>query len=249
MNLIRRILLLTFIFLLNPLFAAGEPLNVGVDSYTPPFVMEGDAKKLYGFDIDMMSALCKSIQRTCNYVPMRFEDLLNAVATQKVDVAVSSITITAERSKNVNFSDPYLLSFSRFLTNHTDESNQPLSLELLKNKKIGVVAGTVFKDQIKDMGIINPTVVEYRNTEVMLEALRNDTLDYVLFDNPTALYWAANSSGAFAVIGKPYLYGYGLGIAVDPNEENLLENINQALLKFQQSNEYKMSYSTYIQNF
>jgi polar amino acid transport system substrate-binding protein len=249
MNLIRRILLLTFIFLLNPLFAAGEPLNVGVDSYTPPFVMEGSAKKLYGFDIDMMSALCNSIQRTCNYVPMKFEDLLNAVATQKVDVAVSSITITAERAKNVDFSAPYLLSYSRFLTNHTNESQQPLTLELLKNKKIGVVVATVFKDQIKDMGIINPTVVEYPNTEVMLEALRNDNLDYVLFDNPTALYWAANSSGAFAVIGKPYLYGYGLGIAVNPTEKDLLQNINQALLQFQKSKEYNMAYTRYIESF
>lgn len=249
MKLIRRILLLAFIFLLNPIFAAGEPLNVGVDSYTPPFVMEGNAKNLYGFDIDMMSALCKSIQRTCRYVPMKFEDLLNAVATQKVDVAVSSITITAERAKNVDFSAPYLLSYSRFLTNHTHESHQPFTLELLKNKKIGVVVATVFKDQIKDMGIINPTVVEYPNTEVMLEALGNDNLDYVLFDNPTALYWAANSSGAFAVIGKPYLYGYGLGIAVNPTEKDLLQNINQALLQFHKSNEYNMAYTRYIENF
>ncbi|WP_298628195.1 transporter substrate-binding domain-containing protein [uncultured Legionella sp.] len=249
MKLIQRILLLTIIFLLSSVHAAGEPLNVGVDSYTPPFVMEGNAKKLYGFDIDMMTALCKLMQRTCHYVPMKFENLLNAVATKKVDVAVSSITITANRAKDVNFSTPYLLSYSRFLTIHTEETHQPFTLELLKNKRIGVVVATVFKEQIKDMGVINPTVIEYPNTEVMLEAMRNKKLDYVLFDNPTALYWEANSSGAFTVIGKPYLYGYGLGIAVNPTENNLLTNINQALLQFQKSAEFNMAYAQYIENF
>lgn len=249
MKLIRQIVLLTFFFLLTPVHAAGELLNVGVDSYTPPFVMEGNAQNFYGFDIDMMTALCKSLQRTCKFVPMKFEDLLNAVATKKVDVAVSSITITADRAKDVDFSVPYLLSYSRFLTIHTNESDQPFTLGLLKNKKIGVVVATVFKNQIKDMGIIDPIVIEYPNPEVMLEDLGNKKLDYVLFDNPTALYWAANSSGAFAVIGKPYLYGYGLGIAVNPTEGNLLQNINQALLQFQQSNEYNMAYTRYIENF
>ncbi|MGL6028645.1 MAG: hypothetical protein ACRC0M_02535 [Legionella sp.] len=83
----------------------------------------------------------------------------------------------------------------------------------------------------------------------MLEALRNQKLDYVLFDNPTALYWEANSSGAFTVTGKPYLYGYGLGIAVPPTEGALLINLNQAILEFQKSNEFNMAYTQYIENF
>ncbi len=249
MKLIRLIGILSFIFLLPSVHAAGEPLNVGIDSYTPPFVMEDSTKNFYGFDIDMITTLCKSIQRTCHFIPMKFEDLLEAVSAKKVDIAVSSITITAERAKDVNFSAPYLLSYSRFLTIHNSESHQPFTLGLLKNKKIGVVVATVFKDQIKEMGIINPTVIEYPSTEVMLEALGNHKLDFVLFDNPTALYWEANSSGAFTVIGQPFLYGYGLGIAVNQTEKNLLVQVNQALAQFQKSEEFKMAYTRYIENF
>ncbi|KTD46474.1 transporter substrate-binding domain-containing protein [Legionella quateirensis] len=249
MNLFRRIILVTLIFLISPLHAIGEPLNIGIDSYTPPFVMEGANKEYYGFDIDMISSLCKIMKRTCTFVPMRFEDLLAAVENKKVDIAVSAITITAERSKKVGFSTPYLLSYSRFLTNHTEEERQAFSLQLLKDKKIGVVVATVFKDQIKDMGIINPLIIEYPNTEVMLEELKKGDIDYALFDNPTALYWAANSSGAFIVIGKPYLYGYGLGIAVNQTDNNLLASVNQALKQYELSKEFKLSYSRYMESF
>lgn len=249
MNLLRCILVSTLIFLMSPLHAAGEPLNVGIDGFTPPFVMQGSNKEFYGFDIDMINSLCKIMQRTCNFVPMKFEKLLTAVEEQKVDLAVSSITITAERSQKMGFSNPYLSSYSRFLTNQTDEAQQAFSLQLLKDKKIGVVVATVFKDQIKDMGIINPTVIEYPNTEVMLEDLRKGNVDYVLFDNPTALYWAANSSGAFIVIGKPLVYGYGLGIAVNKEESYLLPSINQALQQYEQSSEYQLSYKRYLAEF
>ncbi|RUR20368.1 transporter substrate-binding domain-containing protein [Legionella sp. km535] len=249
MNLLRCILVSTLIFLMSPLHAVGEPLNVGIDSFTPPFVMQGSNKGYYGFDIDMISALCKIMQRTCTFVPMKFEKLLAAVEDQTVDIAVSSITITAERSKKVGFSNPYLSSYSRFLTNQTHEGQQTFSLQLLKDKKIGVVVATVFKDQINDMGIINPTVIEYPNTEVMLEDLRKGDVDYVLFDNPTALYWAANSSGAFTVIGQPFVYGYGLGIAVNQEENYLLPSINQALQQYEQSNEFQLSYKRYLAEF
>ena len=112
-----------------------------------------------------------------------------------------------------------------------------------------VVAGLSTKPASQPRLLINPTVIEYPNTEVMLEDLKKGKIDCVLFDNPTALYWAANSSGAFIVIGKPYLYGYGLGIAVNQTENNLLQSVNQALKQYELSNEFKLSYSRYIESF
>ncbi|CAM2863141.1 transporter substrate-binding domain-containing protein [Legionella worsleiensis] len=249
MNFFRHLTLIAFLLIMSPLHAEEEALNVGIDSFTPPFVMEGNKKEYYGFDIDLISSVCKIMNRTCTYVPMPFEDLLSAVENNKVDIAISSITITADRAKIVNFSTPYISSYSRFLTIHGDDAKEPFSLRLLKDKKIGVVVASVFKDQIKDMGIINPAVIEYPNTEVMLEDLRKGDIDFVLFDNPTALYWAANSSGAFHIVGKRYIYGYGLGLAVNKTNSDLLQAVNQALKQYEQSQEFKSSYSRYLTEF
>jgi len=214
MNYFRRVLI-TFFFLIPILNAANEPLNVGITSFGPPFVMHGSHNEVFGFDIDMMNSLCKILQRTCQYHVMRFDQLLTAVANNTVDVAVSAITITPERSKIVNFSLPYLLSYSRFLTK--SPITQGFSLELLNNKTIGIEAGTIFADQIKSMGVKNPTIREFERSEDLLEELRAGNLDFVLLDSPTTLYWEANSAGAFVKVGPAYMYGFGLGIATNPS--------------------------------
>ncbi|CEG58199.1 transporter substrate-binding domain-containing protein [Legionella fallonii] len=245
MNFIRHALTVFTLFI-STLYAAGPPLNVGIQGFNPPFEIQGADNEIYGFDVDMMNGLCKIMDRTCVFHVIKFDLLLDAVESKKIDVAVSSITITAGRSALVNFSLPYLLSYSRFLGPSANKT-QPFSLALLSNKKIGVEAGTIFADQIKVLGIINPTIKQYDTMELLVEALGKKDVDYILFDSPTATYWAANSGGEFSVIGPPLLYGYGFGIAINKEDRQLLLDINRALLQYQNSEEYKMNYNKYLE--
>jgi polar amino acid transport system substrate-binding protein len=223
-------------------------LIIATETFTPPFEMRA-SDQIYGFDIDMMNALCKIMKRTCQFKIMRFEQIIDAVAKKDVDAAISSITITTERAKRVDFTLPYLLSYSRFLTTTANSTKQSFGLLALKDKKIGVESGSIFPDQIQKMGVINPSIINYPTADNMLEALRAGSVDYLLLDNPTAVYWAANSSGAFTVVGEPTVYGYGLGIAVNPSEKDLLSAMNAALLQYQNSAEYKLNYDTYLKQF
>lgn len=248
MNFIRYTLA-AFVFYFSPLHAAGEPLNIGIESFVPPFVMQGAHHESYGYDVDMMLSLCKIMDRTCQFHIMRFDKLLPAVAEKKIDVAVSSITITTERAKIVNFSLPYLLSYSRFLTNKSADAQKPFTLDMLNNKSIGIGVGTIFGDQIKAMGIKDPTIKTYNGNELSLEGLGKKEVDFILIDNPTAIYWEANSTGAFVKIGPPFMFGLGFGIAVNKADKNLLETIDKALLQYQASKDYKTNYDRYLDEF
>lgn len=233
----------------STLFAAELPvLHVGTESFNPPFVMQGSKKQIYGFDIDMINTLCKMMQRTCQFHIMRFDKLLDAVAKKELDVAISSITITPDRAKLVNFSLPYLLSYSRFLVKPTPKK-QPFTLEFLNGKKIGLEAGTIFPQQLDAMGVKNPSIKLYDTVSDQLSGLNKGEVDIILLDNPTANYWASNSSDTFELAGPAYIYGYGLGIAVNPGEGALLTNLNQALLKYQNSTDYQQSYDRYLLEF
>lgn len=243
-----RIILIAIICFTSSLFAQGEPLNVGIESFDPPFVMQGSHHDAYGFDVDMMNSLCKIMNRTCAFHVMRFEQLIDAVANHKIDVAVSSITITGDRSKIVNFSLPYLLSYSRFLESQSI-AKEKFSLALLDTRKIGLEAGTVFFNQLKEMGVKNPHVKEYTGIEDQLAALSRGDVDIILLDNATAIYWASNSGETVRIIGPPYMYGYGYGIAVNPADPDLLTQINQALVQFQNSDAYKQNYNKYLLEF
>ena len=226
-----------------------KPLVIGVDSFVPPFVMQGGNGELYGYDISMMNSLCKILNRPCKFQPIKFIELLPAVMNNQVDMAVSSITITPERAKLMSFSLPYGLSYSRFLTNTENQVAEPVALSSLDGNKIGVYKGTIYVDQASHIGVNKPIIQTYAGYEDALKALTNKEVDYILLDNPTALYWAANSSGVFKVVGQPYVYGFGIGIAVSNADKDMIPALNDALIQYQNSQDYKQNYQRFLESF
>ncbi|ARG98836.1 transporter substrate-binding domain-containing protein [Legionella micdadei] len=225
-----------------------EPLKIAVNGFAPPFVMQSGNKQLYGFDISMMTSICKILKRSCQFQAMRFQDLIPAVESKKVDVAVGSIIITPERSTHVNFSLPYLISHSRFL-GPKNLAGQPFSFQMLNNKTIGVEKGSIFTDEISDMGVRNPSIISYSRNVDVVDALNNGDVDIALMDDPTAKYWEIESSGSLIALGQPFVYGFGIGIAVNREQITLLEQINKALIQYQNSNDFKQNYDRYLKQF
>ncbi|MFA6303271.1 MAG: transporter substrate-binding domain-containing protein [Legionella sp.] len=242
-----RSFLILYCCLIANIHAAGEPLYVGTESFSPPFVMQGANKEIFGYDIDMMNTLCKFMDRTCVFKIMRFDQLIPALVQKEIEVAVSSITITADRAKLINFSTPYFLSYSRFLSLKS-EKPVAFTLDLLNSKKIGIETGTIFAEQISQMGIKSPQIKVYERVEKLLEAVNAGEVDFILVDNPTATYWAANSN-TLVTVGPPLNYGFGLGIAIQPNNPGLVNAINASLLQYENSIAYKQNYDRYLAEF
>ncbi|CAM3669955.1 transporter substrate-binding domain-containing protein [Legionella longbeachae] len=241
-------LLSVCVFIAQPLRAQSEPLRVAVDPVNPPFVMRGANNQLYGYDVSMMEYICKTIQRPCQFIPTRFDKMLHEVSIKKVDVATSSITITAERSKMVNFSFPYLLSKTRFV-GPKKLANQSFGRELLNYRKIGITEGSIYPDFLLKMEVIKPIIISYTNSNNLIEALNRGEINFGLMDEPTALYWQSHSAQKFAVLGPSFSYGFGLGIAVNKDNLTLLQSINNALLKYQESDDFKRNYNAYMARF
>ncbi|KTD13391.1 transporter substrate-binding domain-containing protein [Legionella jamestowniensis] len=224
------------------------PLRIAVDTFTPPFIMEGANSQLFGFDISMMKYICQEIQRTCVFVPMQFDTIFTSLETGRVDVAVSALTITPERSNRILFSLPYLLSHARFLS-RKELANTPFTLQLLHNRRIGIEEGTIFPAVINSLGIRDAKIVTFGEAPNLIDALQAGKIDLALLDNPSAMYWQAQSSGLLKALGEPFNYGFGLGIAVSRNNAELLNQINQALIKFQNSKAFKREFEKYIAHF
>lgn len=239
-----------FLFLLTALFpvhAQNQPLRVATTGFTPPFVMQG-RHQLYGFDIAMISYICATIKRDCEYQPMPFDQLLTAVADNKADVAVSGISITTERYALVDFSIPYMVSNTRFL-GKSNLANRVIDAKLLSTSRIGTITGKVFDQELLSLGAINPKIVHFNNEPAMIEALTAGTIDLALLDDPTANYWQQTTNGALVSMGNPIPYGFGLGIAIHKQEAALTDAINAAIHQFQTSTDFKTNYNTYFGTF
>lgn len=84
-------------------------LRFGTNAEFPPFeYVEG--KKIVGFDITMGQKIAIACNRKCELVDMAFDSLIPALQSGTVDYVVAGMSVTEERKKNVDFSDPYFES-------------------------------------------------------------------------------------------------------------------------------------------
>jgi ABC-type amino acid transport substrate-binding protein len=89
-----------------PQLQDGE-LKVGMELSYPPMEFFDEFKNEAGVDVEIAKALAKELGVKAAFVDMPFDALIGAVETGKVDIALSTVTITDERSQKVDFI-PYL---------------------------------------------------------------------------------------------------------------------------------------------
>ncbi|MDF1758842.1 MAG: transporter substrate-binding domain-containing protein [Legionellaceae bacterium] len=223
-------------------------LNVAVSNFSPPFIIRSGKSGFMGFDINLMNYICSHLKRKCVYHPMTFDNLISSVASGKMDVAASAIIITFNRLSKVSMSQPYLVSASRFL-GPAVMKNETLNRKLLENKKIGVESGSVWLEQLKSLNIGSLKIVPYSQENFEIDALSKKNVDMVLMDDLMSQYWSQNSYNKFSVVGGPIKYGFGYGVVVNPNDKQLLDDINDALDLYLKSDEYSQNYQMYISKF
>jgi polar amino acid transport system substrate-binding protein len=74
-----------------------------------PFAMVKDGQ-LAGFDIELGRRFAAYTGRAYVTVDLPFSSMLASLSTNKIDIITSSLTITEERKKQIDFSDPYFKS-------------------------------------------------------------------------------------------------------------------------------------------
>lgn len=87
----------------SSLFAAEKTLRIGIEAAYPPFASKTSEGKIEGFDYDIGNALCAQMQVKCEWIEGEFDGLIPSLKVKKIDLALSSMTITEERKKSVDF--------------------------------------------------------------------------------------------------------------------------------------------------
>lgn len=94
----------------NPTATAAKKLVVGMELAYPPFEMTDTANRPTGLSVDFAKALGQKLGRETVIENMAWAGLIPALETGKIDLIISSMTITEERQKTIDFSDPYAQS-------------------------------------------------------------------------------------------------------------------------------------------
>ena len=110
---------------LAPAGAQGPPLaapvlRVGVSPVFPPMVFK-QGKELAGVEVDLARALGEKLGRKVTFVELPWEEQIEALSAGRIDIIMSSMSITTARRYVVDFSRPYLLVGQMTLVRREDE--------------------------------------------------------------------------------------------------------------------------------
>ena len=90
--------------------ASGDTLRIATEGTYAPFNHTNPDGSLGGFDVDIANALCnKNANRMPNHCP-RLGRYYTSIKTGKFDAIVAAMSVTPERSEQVDFSEPYFVN-------------------------------------------------------------------------------------------------------------------------------------------
>ena len=96
--------------------AANAEVRFGImnEAY-PPFFTKDASGKWVGWEIELMDAVCAEMKETCSVVDMSWDGLIPGLEAKKFDVIWSSMSITDERKKTIDFTDKYYNTPSKLI--------------------------------------------------------------------------------------------------------------------------------------
>lgn len=223
-------------------------VRVGVEGNYPPFSRLGTDGKLSGFDIDIALAVCERIKAECTLVQQEWDGMIPALAARKFDMIVASMTISEERKKAVDFSDPYYDVPSRFVAkagafkNHTAADFKGKKIIVLRNSPRAKYLAERYKES--ELLLVN------KETDVYLELVsgRGDVGFGSSVVSSEAFLKKPEGKG-FAQVGNTVRLeagAGGVGIAFRKGEDALREKVNAALKAIKADGSYKRMADKYF---
>ncbi|MBN2753199.1 MAG: transporter substrate-binding domain-containing protein, partial [Rhodospirillaceae bacterium] len=94
---------------------AAQKLRIGIEGAYPPFNFVDSKGQLGGFDFDIATALCAKMAVECSFVKQDWDGIIPALNKRKFDAIVSSLSITEDRKKAVDFTEHYYINKLQFI--------------------------------------------------------------------------------------------------------------------------------------
>lgn len=225
---------LTLALSMSMAHAADQPLKIGIEAAYPPFASKSPNGEITGFDYDIGNALCAEMQVKCQWVEQEYDGLIPALKVKKVDAILSSMSITVERKKSVDFTDKYYQSPARLAMKSGTQIGDDLSG--LNGKRIGVQRSSIhdrFATEV--LAPKGAEIVRYTSQNEIYLDMNSSRLDGTVADqiilSESFLKLPTGQGFAFAgpQLTDPKYFGDGIGIALRKGDTAHVQSFNDAI--------------------
>lgn len=211
--------------------AALKKIVIATDATWAPMEFVNEKNEIVGFDIDLLTAAAKEGNFEVEFVNTAWDGIFAGLAAGKYDAVCSSVTITDERKKAMDFSIPYVNAGQVLVVQKSLKGMDKLAQ--FTGKKVGAQIGTTGALEIsKTAGVIAKT---YDEIGMAFEDLINGRIDAVVCDSPVAAQYAlqnAKYKAKLKIVGVPFTKEE-YGVAVKKGNKAVLDLINDGLKKVQ----------------
>ena len=224
--------------LLSPSAAKAAVLRWGGDSASgAPYVFQDpkDPSKVIGFEVDVADLIAVELGMKAQFVQNQWDSLIPGLKRGDYDAVINGLEITDDRKAEVEFSEPYYLTYEAMTVrkNNFDIG----ALADLKGRKTGTLKGTLAERLLA--GTNGVEVIGYDTQTMLYDDLARGRVDAVLMDHPAAVYYGIdprlkNLPGQFGRIAY--------GVALRKGDVKLLAPVNSAIARLIKSGKLREVY-------
>jgi len=228
-----------------------KEIRVAIDPTYKPFTFKTADGKPTGFDVDIAQALCDELKAKCVFVEQVWDSMIPGLTAKKYDTIISSMSITEERKRQVDFTTKYYNTLSQIVVkNDIKTDGSPASL---KGKKIGVLKGSTQEKyamgELKKAGV---NVVNYEAQDQVYLDIKSGRLDGTVADimEVKGGFLDTPDGKGFGFVGQPLkfpkYFGEGAGAAVRKSDKELKEAMNKGIATIRSNGKWKQISDKYF---
>ena len=210
-------------------------LKVAMSADQPPFNFRSRGKSVVGFDADLAAALAGTMNVKLKIVEIPFGDLLEALIKGRVDMVISGMAITPERSRKVSFVGPYTLSGKSMLTT-ARVKDAAIDISEFNNSDVRVVAlKNSTSESFVQHNLPEASLHTIANYNEGIQQLLTGEIDAMVADIPILkLSMLRNPSAGLGII-EPPLAIEPIGIAIPNNDAQFANLVRNYLSAFEKT--------------
>ena len=206
-------------------------LEMATSADFPPFESRDVEGNFEGFDIDLANYIADELGYELKIQDMKFDGLIGALQTERIDMVLSGMSATDKRKENVDFSTEYNHSGEMFITLKDSDIK---TIEDLKGKSLGVQLGTIQEDGAKK---IQKETVDFEmkavdNSNVLIQELLSKKIDVAYMDKAVAQGYIEEHN--LAGFDDPTSSSPGMAVAF-PKGSELVDQVNEILKEAEES--------------
>lgn len=228
----------------KPAAAAEQTYKIGTDITFAPFEFQNEQNEYVGIDIDLLKAIAKDQNFKIELKPLGFDSSIQGVQSNQLDAMIAGMSITDERKKSFDFSDPYYDSGIQMAV--AKGNSKIKNYDDLKGKTVGAKVGTesaTFLEENKDKYDFD--VKLYDAADALYGSLNNNTVQ-AIFDDEPVLGYAVTQGQPLQLVGeKEKGNSYGFAVKKGKNAE-LLAKFNAGLKDLKANGEYDKIVANYV---